>query len=99
MRTIKQYAQGFPSVEIRPQGESNFFALLQGEKMLGEVQVNGEFSEDFQIGLIEFALGFIKGVLPATPYNAVWEGSVEENRFTLVSESNNQRRWLLVLTI
>lgn len=88
------------SIEIRPQGDADFFALLQGENMPGEVQANGSFSEQQQLQLAVYAANLVQGKFPIAPHGAKWEALTmdEPNRLTLVSYTENQPRWLLVLT-
>lgn len=86
------------AITVQAQGHSNFYALLNGNRLLGEVQINGEFFEDCHTELVQFAVNLIQQRYPNAPANAVWQQSTEENRITLVEESNNLRQWLLVLT-
>lgn len=85
-------------VTIKPQGEANFYALLQGDKMLGEVQVNGQYWPEQQLELVQYAANFLLARFPIAPSNGVWDVSDEPNRLTLVQQSNNKPEWLLVLT-
>lgn len=84
-------------IEIQPRNQANLYALLQGEKTLGEVRVNDKFDEAKQIELVTFAANFLSARFPISPHNAVWEVADEINRLTLVEQSNNKREWLLVL--
>lgn len=86
------------AITVQAQGDSNFYALLSDNNLLGEVQVNGEFLESSHHDLVQFAVNLIECRYPNAPANAVWQQSTEVNRVTLVEESNNLRQWLLVLT-
>jgi hypothetical protein len=82
----------------RQADEPNLFALLQGERKLGEVKVNEKYGDQKQVELTKFAANFLQARFPITPHNAVWEVGDEPNRLTLVEQSNNKQDWLLVLT-
>lgn len=90
------------NILVRANGEANSFALLEeGMTMPGEVLANGHFTVDQQEGLVAYAANLLTGRFPIAPNNAKWElRSLDEpNRLTLVSYTNNQPIWLLVLTV
>lgn len=90
------------NIHIRANGEANSFALLEeGMTMPGEVLANGHFTVDRQEELVAYAANLLTGRFPIAPNNAKWElRSLDEpNRLTLVSYTNNQPIWLLVLTV
>lgn len=88
------------AIKIQSQGSANQYALLKGSNTLGEVLGNGELLEEQHLQLAVFAVNLLEGRFPIAPSNARWEAlSLDEpNRLTLVSYTNNQPNWLLVLT-
>lgn len=87
------------TIEIHSQGEANQYALLMGSNMVGEVLGNGELLEEQHLQLAVFAANLLSGCFPVAPANAEWKAlSLDEpNRLTLVSSSNSQPAWLIVL--
>lgn len=86
------------NIIIRPQGVANFYALLQGDQFLGEVQGNGEFTESDHLNMAAFAVNLLNGQFPIAPQGAKWEPTDCPNCLLLVQYSNNKPNWLVVLS-
>lgn len=86
-------------IKIHCQGSANQYAILLGSDLLGEVLGNGDFLEEQHLQFANFAVNLLSGCFPIAPANAQWKtlSADEPNRLTLISSTNNQPTWLIIL--
>jgi hypothetical protein len=56
---MNAHAKGTQPLEVKPDGEANFYSLLNGKNWIARVQLNGEFTTRYQETIMQsFAASF-----------------------------------------